>query len=395
MNREFRNQDYKLMFDPSDERAKVDLVKNLIAMANAGGGQVVYGRDETKTPGVDQSVCTTLDSARIADLIDRYASHASVHVSHSIEDLGSGKFILILTIDAAPYPIVMSRTGDWKGMNSGKDKPLFLVGDIWTRHSTKTERVSYDDLRQWFGRVRQEERERILSRITSLVNLPEGAEIQVVSPQQQPIDSPQRLLEYAAMRHEYDSSHLLTSSDLVHIFVNRGGLTQLSEAQTGLLISSALRRPPTLYWWLLLADDVPDFIVAELEKCLNAKDRDKSDAARSIIELAAIFADDAKLTGMLADLRKSAYQHFREAAQDWQSRADMLGQLRERIDNARYDGELLQNYSVEEMERIATEVALRVRDKAKTSDSRKLADITRLIWSKKSRFADKLWRLGG
>lgn len=392
MNGEFRNQDYKSMFDPSDEKAKVDLVKNLIAMANAGGGQVVYGRDETNTPGVDQSVCTTLDSARIADLIERYASRASVHVSHSIEALDSGKFILSLTIDAAPYPIVMSRTGDWKGMNSGKDKPLFLVGDIWTRHSTKTERINYEDLRQWFERVRQEERDRILSRITSLVNLPEGAEIQVVSTSQQPIDSPQRLLEYAAMRHEYDPSHLLTSSDLAHIFVNRGGLTQLSQAQTGLLISSALRRPPTLYWWLLLADNASDFIVAELKKCLNAKDRDKSDAARSIIELAAIFADDTELSKMLEELQNSGYQHFREAAQDWQSRADMHGQLRERIANAKYDGELLQDYSADELERIATEIAFRVRDRAKTSDSRRLADITRVIWSKKSRSAEKLWR---
>lgn len=390
MSREMRNQDLKLMFDPADEKAKVDLVKNLIAMANAGGGQIVYGRNETNTPGVDQSACTTLDSARIADLIERYTSPAPFQVSHNIEDLGSGRFVVILTIDAATYPIVMSRTGDWKGMNSGKDKSLFLVGDIWTRHSTKTERVNYEDLRQWFERVRQEERERLLSRITSLVNLPEGAEIQVVSSQQQPIDSPQRLLEYAAMRHEYDPSHLLTSSDLAHIFVNRGGLTQLSRAQTGLLISSALRRPPTLYWWLLLADDAPDFVVAELEKCLNAKDRDKSDAARSIIELAAVFADDAKLARMLEELRNSGYQHFRDAARDWQSPTDMHGQLQERIANAKHNGELLQGCSVDELETIATEAALRVLGRAKPSDSRKLADVTRVIWSKRSRFADRL-----
>jgi hypothetical protein len=390
MSGEVRNQDYKLMFDQSDEKAKVDLVKNLVAMANAGGGQVVYGRDETRTPGVDQSACTTLDSARIADLIERYTSLAPFHVSHNIEDLGGGRFIVTLTIDAALYPIVMARTGDWKGMTSGKDKPLFLAGDVWTRHSTKTERVNYDDLRQWFERVRQEERERLLSRITSVVNLPEGAEIQVVSSQQQPIDSPQRLLEYAAMRHEYDPSHLLTSSDLAHIFVNRGGLTQLSRAQIGLLISSALRRPPTLYWWLLLAEDAPDFIVAELKGCLIAKDRDKSDAARSIIEMAAIFADDAELIKMLEELRNSGYQRFREAAQDWQSRAALLDQLGERVASGKHDGKLLLDYSVDELEKIATEFALKLRDNAKTSDSRKLADLTRVVWSKKSQFAHKL-----
>ena len=272
-------------------------------------------------------------------------------------------------------------------MDSRKDKAIFLVGDVWIRHSTKTERVTYEDLREWIERTKQKERDRLLSRITTLVNLPDGAEIQVVSAEQSPIDSPQRLLEYAAIRHDYDPSHLLTSSDLANLFVNRSTLDNISQTQLRLLISSALRRPPTLYWWITQVDEVPHIILEEIEKCLHAADRDKSDAARSIVEMAAIFADDVQLAEILEELRTSRYKHFRKAAESWPGRKALLNQLHDRISGAKYEGQFLLKYSDEELEKLATEVAIRLLPKAKTADSRKLADITRVIWSKKSTFA--------
>ena len=390
MDGEGKHQDYKIDFDPDDEKAKVDLIKNLVAMANASGGQIVFGRDETHQPGIDEKACQALDSARVADLVNRYIAPATIELSHDIERLENGRFILALTIGAVQYPIVMARKGDWKGMDSHRGRPLFLQGDIWVRHSSKTERIAFGDMRAWIERAQQEERERILSRITQLVNLPEGTEIQVVSSKQQPIDSPQRLLEYATMRHEYDPSHLLSSSDLAYLFVNRHALEDISQIQLRLLISSALRRPPTLYWWLLGIDDDPHSIIEELEKCFDAADRDKSDAARSIIELAAIFAGDNQLDSILEALRASRYQHFREAAVNWQGRDASLRQLRDRVFGAKYERQPLLKFSVDDLDQLATEVAIKLFGKANSADSRKLADITRVIWTQKSQFAYKV-----
>lgn len=388
---ESKLQDYKITFVPNDAKARVDLVKNLVAMANAGGGQIIYGRDETETPGVDDATCTALDSARLDDFVRKYIIPAPMEISHDIQVLDNGRFVLTLTVAAAQYPIVMARKGDWKGMDSRKDSSIFLKGDIWTRHSSKTERVHFEDLRQWVERAKQDERERILSRITHLANLPEGTEIQIVPSGQQPIDSPERLLEYAAMRHQYDPSHLLTSSDLVHLFINRNALGSFNETQLRLLISSALRRPPTLFWWIIKVDDNPQLILEEIEKCPDASDRDKSDAARSIIEMATIFAEDEMLDKILAKLQRSRYKHFRDEAEAWQGRAALLVQLKERIFNARHNDRSLMNFTIDELERLATELAILWGDQSKkASISRKLGDVTRVVWSNNSRFAHVL-----
>lgn len=387
MNGESNHQDYKLDFDPGNEKAKVDLVKNLVAIANAGGGRIIFGRNETVTPGIDNDTCQALDSARLSDLVYRYVKPAQVELSHEIQALGDDRYLFTVRIAASEYPVVMSRQGDWKGMNNRKDKAIFLLGDIWIRHSSKTERVTHEDMRTWIERAKQGERDRLLSRITTLVNLPDGAEIQVVSAEQSPIDSPQQLLQYATTRHDYDPSHLLTSSDLANLFVNRSTLDSLSQTQLRLLISSALRRPPTLYWWITQVDEAPHIILEEIEKCLHAADRDKSDAARSIVEMAAIFADDVQLAEILEELRTSRYKHFRKAAENWPGRKALLNQLHDRISGAKHEGHFLHEYSIEELEKLATEIAIKLLPKAKTADSRKLADITRVIWSKKSAFA--------
>ena len=46
MDGEGTHQDYKLAFDPADSAARLELVKNIVAFANAGGGQIVFGRRE-------------------------------------------------------------------------------------------------------------------------------------------------------------------------------------------------------------------------------------------------------------------------------------------------------------------------------------------------------------
>jgi predicted HTH transcriptional regulator len=50
MGQESKSHDFKLLFDPADEKAKIDLVKNLVAMANAGGGGITFGATKQTFP---------------------------------------------------------------------------------------------------------------------------------------------------------------------------------------------------------------------------------------------------------------------------------------------------------------------------------------------------------
>ena len=383
MTGEGKHSDFKLDYDPADPRAKLKLVKHLVAMANAGGGEITFGSDETQVLGVNEATKKALDSARLADIVESFIKPGGIDLNHEVTALDNGNYICRVTVASSTYPLVISKSGNHA--TGGKQQTEFEPGDIWTRHSSKTEKMTYEDVRVVIERARNDEREKLLSRITTLVNLPDDAQIQVVSAAQTPIDTPKRLLEYATTRRASDKNHLLSGNDLTYIFQNRQLFT-IDANELPMIIASALRRSATLYWWLILADDDPELIVNELYACLDGADRDRSDAGMSIIELAAIYATDEQIADLIARLSTSRYKHFRDAAGEWVDRQTQLDRIKKRIVQAKYAGKLLRDMTPDELEQLANYVVIDLIDKGSPALSRKLGDINRAVWSKRSAF---------
>jgi hypothetical protein len=390
---EGRDQDLKLMFNPTDHRSRVEIVKDIVAMANSGGGKIIFGRSETEAPGLDPDDCELLDSARITDYASKFISPSSVEVSHEIEELNNGNLVVAIHVKPSDYPIVMAKLGTWSGFDTRKDKAAFRPGEIWVRHGSKSERVSHEDVKRWIDRARQEERDKIMQRLTTYVNLPEGTSLQVVSPSGLSIDSPMRLIESAKQRRERDPNHLLSPDDLLWIFRQRNNL-DLESGDLSILIASSLRRSSTLFWWLAESGDDYPIIIRELDAIFSASDRDKSDAARSIVEVAAIFAPDEIVESLIDRLADSRYAHFRDAATNWNGRRPQLNELRNRILRAKLDGKLLLDHSVAILEEIATNLAEILADSRSSPVSSKLGDITRVIWAKKTPIGQDLMDIG-
>ena len=381
MTPEGTGQDYKSAFDSEDPSAKLKLVKDLVAMANSGGGIISVGRGETETPGIDPALKDDLDSARMADYADKFIAPASLDLSHGIENLDNGNVVVNLQVEESDYPLVMSRQGTWSGFDSRKDKPLFYKGEIWVRHSSKTEKVFFEDIRRWIDTAVQSERVKITERLTTYVNLPEGTSLQVVSPSGMRIDSPQALIESAIERRKLDPSHLLDGEDLLWIFRQRDAL-RLEDEHLRILLASSLRRSPTLFWWLTQSDDESDLALSELEAVFEASDRDRSDAAPSIIELAALYASEDRLANVLDELERSDYKHFQEAASGWEGRETRLDDLSNRIRSAKHNGSQIIDLSASELEQLADVVAEELVEGQSSGLSRKLGSITRVIWSR-------------
>jgi hypothetical protein len=370
--------DLKLDFDLSNEKAKIDLVKNLVAISNTGGGEIIFGRDEIKVVGVSDQLISELDSAKVSDLVKKFTDPAQVNIQHDVIMEGGLKTFRLI-VDGSEYPLVMSRDGNWNGQ--GKETALFRKGDIWIRHSTKTERVTYEDVRLWIERAKKLERDNILQKLTTYVNAPEGAELLLLSEGGAPLDSPERILKTAILRNDRDQNHLLSSNELLWVFVNRSSYRP-NERELRLLISSALRRPATLYWWLFLADSNPKTIVEEITKVFNASDRDKSDAARSVIELASIYMGDFELAKVLENLKTSKYSHFREIQTEWEGRELEIQRIKSRVNKAKFGDELLLEFSTIDLEVIAEEFARESLIDDSSQNSRKLSDVFRVIWAK-------------
>jgi predicted HTH transcriptional regulator len=113
MDGESSHQDYKLTFDFEDSEAKLNLVKDVIAMANAGGGEIIFGRNETDIRGIEIEVAKALDSAKVADLAGKFAKPANLNISHEDSLLENGRVLHTVRVAAAEYPIVMADIGNY------------------------------------------------------------------------------------------------------------------------------------------------------------------------------------------------------------------------------------------------------------------------------------------
>ena len=386
--------EFKEKFDPSSLKDWVEIIKDIVAMANSGGGVILFGVDNNGAPVVDfdAEIIQRIDPAHITDKIRKYTGYHFGGLKVLKTRKGS-KELVALVIDGVETPIVFSSPGTYP-VDNRRQKTAFSQGTIYFRHGAKSEPATREDLHQCLQRARQAAREELLERIKTVATLPEDATIQIITGINEPIDTPDQLLANAVRRRERDSSHLLTAKELLWVFHQREQM-RVTKAEMHLLIGSSLRRTPTLYWWLQLMERKydEDIALSEAWNVLEARDRDKSDAGRTVVEVASIYANDKLLEKIISALRQSRYSHFQQAADKFVSREVVLRKLFGRIKRAKYKDTYLLELTLSNLEHLASEVALRMikQPKPSSADSKRLGDITRVIWYMSSPHSKKVF----
>ena len=324
---ESANHDFKSDFDPTDQGALLNVTKHLVAMANSGGGTITFGANETARFGISSNVVPQLDGAKISDLVNKYVRPRRAEVSHRHEPVESGRVVVEVTIASSrKYPLIFSRQG-----NYGTElNPVFREGQYYVRHGAKTEIANYEDYVQLVDKAVSDNRGEFLSRISTLVNLPEGTELTIAAPDGDGSITPATLIDLKLAQRRENVGAVLDAKELLWCFVNRGSY-ELTPERLDLLIRSALRRTATLYFWLAEVGD-DRMIVDVLFSSLEDTDRDKSDAKTSIPEIAAQVADDSQLESILAEMSLSKYSHFREGAENFPGRFEAIRRIDERIE---------------------------------------------------------------
>ena len=177
--RESKYIDFKKQIDVDSKEEWIEFIKDIIAMANSGGGVILIGVNDNGLPsGVDITPILSYDSAKITDKIESYTGE---HFSEFeiIEVDINGYHVAALRVYAVSIPIVFNRPGIYEV--SGKPKAVFAKGVAYFRHGAKSEPGTTNDLRQFLQRELEGIRKSWLGNIRKVVEAPRGSQVQILS----------------------------------------------------------------------------------------------------------------------------------------------------------------------------------------------------------------------
>lgn len=173
--------DFKSRFDPSHKGELLEIVKDIAAMANSGGGVVLFGLNNDGSPsGADLSGLRAYDSAKLTDAIYKYTDR-QFQDFRLCECQKLGRDVVALTIGTVAVPMVFSQTGNYQDANK-QQRNAFVGGTVYFRHGTKSEPGNSDDLRQFIERRLEVVRRAWLEGIAVVVEAPPGSVFQVADP---------------------------------------------------------------------------------------------------------------------------------------------------------------------------------------------------------------------
>lgn len=174
--------DFKSRFDPALNADWCELIKDIVAMANSGGGKIVIGvNDDGSASGQSVASFLALDVADISNKIHKYTENHFSDFQLSAPVL-AGQPVATIDIKGVRFPIIFSSPGTYEFGTERKQKTAFGKGTVYFRHGAKSEPGSSDDLRASLERELARVKDFWLKGITQVVEAPPGSEIRIVQP---------------------------------------------------------------------------------------------------------------------------------------------------------------------------------------------------------------------
>ncbi len=159
--------DYKEKFDFCSKNAlkksKIDLLCDIISMANGDGGYIIIGVNEDKSTGKFKMVGVVEDNIKkitqenIQSWLEKYAIK-TVDFALKVNEINKKRIIAIF-VNGSFLPVPFRVDGQYKESN-GNDITKFRSGEIFVRHGSKSERANYADIINFMEKVRGDERKK-------------------------------------------------------------------------------------------------------------------------------------------------------------------------------------------------------------------------------------------
>lgn len=176
---ETREIDFKASFNPDQGGEWVELIKDIVAMANSGGGNILIGLNNNGSPVLLQDPNTR--QADPAEFVDKIYKFTSRHfdkftIKHIIKD---GITITQISIFGTDDLIIFTHPGSYT-IPSGKTKNAFAQGTVYFRHGAKSEPGTSEDLQRFFNLKLESVRRAWMDGIARVVEAPPGSQVMVL-----------------------------------------------------------------------------------------------------------------------------------------------------------------------------------------------------------------------
>lgn len=171
--------DFKASFDVTSAQDWCEFIKDFVAMANSGGGIVIFGVNDDGSPSESNlDGLAALDPAVMVDKIKKYTGqHITGFVIRRVERNGTP--VVAVKVSGSRIPIVFTAPGTYD-VGGGKQKSAFGLGTVYFRHGAKSEPGTSEDLRAAQERELDRIRSSWMEGIAKVVTAPVGAAIQVL-----------------------------------------------------------------------------------------------------------------------------------------------------------------------------------------------------------------------
>ena len=221
--------DFKSLFDPNYKGDWPELIKDIVAVANSGGGAILFGLEDDGTPtNLDCTEILRCDPADITNKIYSYTRRHFADFRLSLVTRGSLQFGCLL-IQSSRMPLVFESAGTYLS-RQGKEKRAFAEGTVYFRHGAKSEPATSDDLASFLERQIAIVREGWLGRLRQVVEAPEGSAISIVPSEGVRLDEESGV----TIRLTNDPSapeYKLADPNLTHPYRQKEVLEKLKEAR--------------------------------------------------------------------------------------------------------------------------------------------------------------------
>lgn len=171
LGREEESLDYKRSYDLSGKstKDKVEMVRDVVAMANTSGGYIVLGVDERRTGGtltyepvgIPEDHLKSLDIDSLKPQVERFLNvSAPIRLQiHHLDEHEGRCFALLYVEESQEGTIVMEKDGQYQD-EKGSTKKIFRAGDVLVRAGGSSRRADQNAMREQVSKMRRRERER-------------------------------------------------------------------------------------------------------------------------------------------------------------------------------------------------------------------------------------------